>query len=64
MRFAFVTLLTVFSSAIPISLAYTWGFPYESQKVRGVNLGGWLVLEVGDSSCAGVFLGHLLTRLV
>ncbi|TFK19971.1 exo-beta-1,3-glucanase [Coprinopsis marcescibilis] len=45
MRFAFVALLTAFSSAIPKSLAYTWGFPYESQKVRGVNLGGWLVLE-------------------
>ena len=24
----------------------TFGFPYGSQKVRGVNLGGWLVLEV------------------
>ena len=24
-----------------------WGFPYGSQKVRGVNLGGWLLLEVG-----------------
>ncbi len=23
-----------------------WGFPYGSEKVRGVNLGGWLVLEV------------------
>jgi glucan 1,3-beta-glucosidase len=22
------------------------GFPYGSKKVRGVNLGGWLVLEV------------------
>ncbi|KAJ3564548.1 hypothetical protein NP233_g8228 [Leucocoprinus birnbaumii] len=22
-----------------------WGFPYGQQKVRGVNLGGWLVLE-------------------
>lgn len=28
------------------SLAITPGFPYGSQKVRGVNLGGWLVLEV------------------
>lgn len=32
-------------------LPYLWaaispGFPYGSQKVRGVNLGGWLVLEV------------------
>ncbi len=26
--------------------AITPGFPYGSQKVRGVNLGGWLVLEV------------------
>jgi len=26
-------------------LAITPGFPYGSQKVRGVNLGGWLVLE-------------------
>ena len=24
----------------------TLGFPYGSEKVRGVNLGGWLVLEV------------------
>jgi len=23
-----------------------WGFPYGSEKVRGVNLGGWLVLEL------------------
>ena len=21
-------------------------FPYDSEKIRGVNLGGWLVLEV------------------
>jgi len=28
-----------------IALAQTWGFPYGSQQVRGVNLGGWLVLE-------------------
>lgn len=26
---------------------FGWGFPYGEQKVRGVNLGGWLVLEVG-----------------
>lgn len=25
--------------------APTWGFPYGSTKIRGVNLGGWLVLE-------------------
>jgi len=33
--------LSLFSSA----LAFTGGFPYGSEKVRGVNLGGWLVLE-------------------
>lgn len=31
-------------------------FPYGSQPVRGVNLGGWLVLEVCYSS------SHLETR--
>jgi len=29
--------------------APNWGFPYGSTKVRGVNLGGWLVLEVSSS---------------
>ncbi|KIJ66234.1 glycoside hydrolase family 5 protein [Hydnomerulius pinastri MD-312] len=28
------------------TLSFTPGFPYGSEKVRGVNLGGWLVLEV------------------
>ncbi|TFK41849.1 glycoside hydrolase family 5 protein [Crucibulum laeve] len=32
-------------SVIPSVIALTYGFPYGSQKVRGVNLGGWLVLE-------------------
>jgi len=41
------TLATLSSlSLIPNTVALTWGFPYGSQKVRGVNLGGWLVLEV------------------
>ncbi|KAG8771801.1 exo-1,3-beta-glucanase [Serendipita sp. 405] len=39
------------ASAAPIETANltkrapTWGFPYGSTKIRGVNLGGWLVLE-------------------
>ena len=33
------TLSPVFAAVIP-------AFPYGSQRVRGVNLGGWLVLEV------------------
>jgi hypothetical protein len=44
-------LLTVVIAALGLSalnpiFAVTPGFPYGSQKVRGVNLGGWLVLEV------------------
>lgn len=27
-------------------LPFSPGFPYGSEPVRGVNLGGWLVLEV------------------
>lgn len=30
----------------PLANPISPGFPYGSQKVRGVNLGGWLVLEV------------------
>lgn len=26
--------------------ALDYGFPYGQEKIRGVNLGGWLVLEV------------------
>ena len=33
-------------AALPSTLSFNPGFPYGSQKVRGVNLGGWLVLEV------------------
>ena len=33
-------------SVLPSVLSFTPGFPYGTQKVRGVNLGGWLILEV------------------
>lgn len=33
--------------SLPLGSAINPSFPYGSQKVRGVNLGGWLVLEVG-----------------
>lgn len=33
-------------SLLPSAFGITPGFPYGSEKVRGVNLGGWLVLEV------------------
>ncbi|KAJ7459150.1 exo-beta-1,3-glucanase [Mycena galericulata] len=32
-------------SLLSSAFAFNPGFPYGSQKVRGVNLGGWLVLE-------------------
>ncbi|KAE9390725.1 glycoside hydrolase family 5 protein [Gymnopus androsaceus JB14] len=32
-------------SAVSLASAVSPGFPYGSEKVRGVNLGGWLVLE-------------------
>ena len=38
--------LTVFTRGAPADNPINPGFPYGSQKVRGVNLGGWLVLEV------------------
>lgn len=33
------------STIVPTVHALSTGFPYETQKIRGVNLGGWLVLE-------------------
>jgi hypothetical protein len=33
-------------SFLSSALAFSPGFPYGTTKVRGVNLGGWLVLEV------------------
>jgi hypothetical protein len=38
--------LTLGLASVHGGLAITPGFPYGSQKVRGVNVGGWLVLEV------------------
>lgn len=33
-------------SFLPSIYGLPLGFPYGVQKVRGVNIGGWLVLEV------------------
>jgi glucan 1,3-beta-glucosidase len=53
-------LQTVVAAALGLStltpiFAINPGFPYGSQKVRGVNLGGWLVLEV----CINVRVGSV-----
>lgn len=42
---AFAASLVALSTLLPAIRALTTGFPYETQKIRGVNLGGWLVLE-------------------
>lgn len=42
-----VILATAFLTPV---LAFTPGFNYGGEKVRGVNLGGWLVLEVCSNS--------------
>lgn len=31
-----------------------YGFPYGEEKVRGVSLGGWLIIEVGRRMLARV----------
>lgn len=41
-----VPLLATLSFAEISQRSFSPGFPYGSQPVRGVNLGGWLVLEV------------------
>jgi hypothetical protein len=37
---------TLLACLLPAALAFSPGFPYGSQKVRGVSLGGWLLIEV------------------
>jgi glucan 1,3-beta-glucosidase len=39
---AFVACLAI----VPAIVALEYGFPYGKEKIRGVNLGGWLVIEV------------------
>ncbi|KAL0951612.1 hypothetical protein HGRIS_008292 [Hohenbuehelia grisea] len=45
MLFSLLRALALSASFLSSVYAITPGFPYGSQKVRGVNLGGWLVLE-------------------
>ena len=43
-RSLFILLVALFVSSV-LGAPFASGFPYGSQKVRGVNIGGWLVLE-------------------
>ena len=47
-------------SLFPSVYGLTFGFPYGSQKVRGVNLGGWLLLEVRVVPFSCLFFSRLL----
>ena len=37
---------TLLACLLPATLAFSPSFPYGTQKVRGVSLGGWLLIEV------------------
>jgi len=53
-----------FSAIVPTVHPLNTGFPYETQKVRGVNLGGWLVLEASSRPLAHIVMtGSITTRL-
>jgi len=41
----FASVITFALLALPTALGLTPGFPYGSKKIRGVNVGGWLLLE-------------------
>ena len=58
-------LFLLFALSIRPRLTSAFGFPYGSQPVRGVNLGGWLVLEVrpGIYYTAVIFLTGALTAM-
>jgi hypothetical protein len=38
------------AALLPAALAFSPSFPYGTEKVRGVSIGGWLVLEVRISN--------------
>ncbi|KAF8640742.1 hypothetical protein AX17_000393 [Amanita inopinata Kibby_2008] len=40
-----IVAIALSASFLPSAVGLNFGFPYGSRKVRGVNLGGWLVLE-------------------
>lgn len=42
----FASAYTLLACLLPTALAFSPGFPYGTQKVRGVSLGGWLLIEV------------------
>jgi len=45
-----VSAYTIFACLLPAALAFSPSFPYGTEKVRGVSLGGWFVTEVSIPS--------------
>jgi hypothetical protein len=45
------------TALLPAALAFSPSFPYGTEKVRGVSIGGWLVLEVRISNFVSVCIG-------
>ena len=45
----------------PAAFAFNPSFPYGSEKIRGVSLGGWLVLEVNATKIIffWVYVAHV-----
>lgn len=41
-----LSILACLALASPIFGTLQYGFPYGKQKIRGVSLGGWLLLQV------------------
>ena len=60
-----LSLLLLLALCITPRITSAFGFPYGSQPVRGVNLGGWLVLEArpGIYFTAVTFLTGALTAM-
>ena len=56
MKLSYLSALLGLTFLRPLAVsAMTDGFPYDTQQVRGVNLGGWLSLEASPSHAR--FLG-------
>ena len=53
-RAAFLSLLAVLARCVVGDNAISPTFSYGSEAVRGVNLGGWLVLEVSSAVSQGL----------
>ena len=54
---------TLLAYLLPAAFAFSPSFPYGTQKVRGVSVGGWLLTEVRMPS-SFLFLSSFCVRCV